>query len=230
MLLMNRTIGTVARMGGIPAVLSGFIDSFCDLIQWNAQYVCGPGEVIHYPHPPKLNIHDVARNMMAESMRGDWILMLDSDHQFEPDILYRLINLAESTGADVCAGMYQFKGKPYIPVVYMEDRAGNLQPLCDWDRTGPVALEVAAAGAGCLWVKRAVFDRIAAELKERPFDRIGGNGEDISFFMRLKKLGVKPVVNPRVECHHLEVRPVSLSDYDPSDLDLCAPDPARGFK
>ena len=228
MLLMNRCIGTVERMGGVPAVLSPFVDSFCDLIQWNAQYVCGAGESIHYPHPPKLNIHDVARNMMVERMRGEWLLMLDSDHAFEPDILYRLINLAEATEADVAVGFYQFKGAPYIPVVYIEHE-GRISPLCDWDRSGPVALEVAAAGAGCLWVRRGVFDRIA-ELKEKPFDRIAGNGEDISFFMRLKKLGIKVVCNPNIECNHLELRAVTLADYDPSDLDLHKPEKIAGYR
>lgn len=229
MLYMNRCIGTVARMGGVPSILSEFVDSFADLIQWNSQYVCGQGETIYYPRPPRLNIHDVARNMMAESMRGEWILMLDSDHQFEPDILYRLINLADQTDADVVCGFYQFKGKPYIPVVYIEHE-GRLAPLCDWDRSGPLAIEVAAAGAGCLWVKKSVFERIDRELKERPFDRIGGNGEDISFFQRLKKLGIKATCNPNIECHHLEIRPVTLDDYDPSDLELHKPEKIVGYR
>jgi hypothetical protein len=36
MLMMNRVIGTVAKMGGVPAVQPAFTDSFEDLIQYNA--------------------------------------------------------------------------------------------------------------------------------------------------------------------------------------------------
>jgi hypothetical protein len=109
---MNRYIGTVAEMGGVPAILAPFHHSMKALIQWSARYVCRPGEDIYYPDPPRCSIHDVARNIMVETMRGDWLLMLDTDHSFEPDLLYRLINLSEQTGADVVTGMYQYRQPP----------------------------------------------------------------------------------------------------------------------
>lgn len=227
-LMMNRCVGTVAVMGGVPAVYPAFVNSYKNLILWNAQYLCHPGEYVHYPDPPTASIHDLARNGLVDGMRGDWLLMIDSDHQFAPDLLYRLLVLADRTDAQVAVGFYQYKGEPHIPVVYVE-REGRLLPLCGWDKD-IYAVEVAAAGAGCLWVRREVFDRVRDELGEKPFDRVGGNGEDISFFLRLKKLGVKAVCSPRIECHHLETRPVSLADYDPSVLELHDPEPLAGYK
>lgn len=228
MLLMNRCLGTVARMGGVPTLFEDFHDSVVDLALWNAQYLCSLGEYVHYPRPPRVSIHDVARNMIVETMRGDWVLMLDSDHSFEPDLVARLMLVSEQCEADVVVGMYQFKFAPYVPVVYML-RGEAIVPLADWDER-ITALDVAAAGAGCLWVKRSVFDRIEAELKEKPFDRISGQGEDISFFARLRKLNIKAVCNPQVECNHLEVRPVSLKHYDRQSVEIADPEMAKGYR
>ena len=228
MLLMNKYIGTVARMGGTPAVLSPFVDSFADLIQWNAQYLCLPGECIHYPRPPRVSIHDVARNIMADNMRGDWLLMLDTDHAFDPDIAYRLLNVADRTGAEVVTAVYQYKDPPHSPVVFRLQGEG-LHPVGAWDESVEV-LEVDSAGAGCLWVKRSVFERIEDELKEQPFSRISGYGEDHSFFLRLKKLKIKAVCAMRVECHHLQMRALSLADYDPDVVELQEPEMAVGYR
>jgi hypothetical protein len=226
-LMMNRCIGTVARMGGTPAVLTEFVDSLADLIQWNAQYLCGPGEYVYYPRPPKVNIHDVARNILADSMRGGWLLMLDSDHAFEPDLCSRLINVAEQTRSEVVTGLYTFRQPPHSPVLYRYHNDA-LHPLGDWDERLEV-MPVDSAGAGCLLVYRSVFDRIKAELNEEPFSRIGGCGEDNSFFLRLRKLGIPAVCATKVECHHLQVRPLSLSDYRRDHVELKAPETVTGW-
>lgn len=227
--MMNRYIGTVARMGGVPALLTEFVDSFADMIQWNSQHLCGLGEMIYYPRPPGISLHDVARNRIAESMRGDWLLMLDTDHSFDPSLTRRLINVADQTGVDVVSGLYQYRAPPHSPVLYLDSGDGTPVPLLDWEPS-LTALEIHSAGAGCLWVRRRVFDRIRDELKESPFERFGGLGEDHSFFRRLHKLGIKAVAALNVECHHLQVRPVQLSDYDRTVLDLAPAGPARGYK
>jgi hypothetical protein len=224
----NRYIGTVARMGGVPAILSEFVDSFADLIQWNTQYLCNPGERIFYPRPAGLSIHDVARNRMAEGMRGDWLLMLDSDHSFEPDLTARLINVADGCGADVVTGFYQYRSYPHSPVLYL-DRDDTPTPVVDWDED-VTALDIAAAGAGCLWVNKSVFQRIHNELKEEPFSRIGGMGEDHSFFHRIKKLGIKAVAAMQVECHHLQVRPLSAENYVRGVFEASEPEPVQGYR
>lgn len=228
MLLMNKYIGTVSRMGGVPAILSEFVDSFTDMVCWNHEYLCGPGEMVHYPRPPSVSIHDVARNIQAESMRGDWLVMLDTDHSFEPDLIGRLLRVADQTGAEVVTGLYQYRQPPHSPVLFRHKDDG-LYPLGAWDES-VTALEIDSAGAGCLLVMRTVFDRIKDELDEQPFARIAGYGEDHSFFLRLKKLEIKAVCDPRVECHHLQVRPLNLKDYRRGDVELNEPEMAKGYR
>lgn len=229
MLMGNRCIGSVSRMGGNPAYLGEFVDSFADLIQFNASYLCGPGEYVFYPRFPRVSIHDLARNHIAETMRGDWVLMLDTDHAFDPDICARLLNASDRTGADVVTGMYQYRQPPHSPVLFRFREGKGMLPIGDWDRSVE-ALEVDSAGAGCLFVRRRVFDRIRKELGEEPFGRIGGYGEDHSFFLRLHKLGVPAVCATKVECHHLQVRPLTISDYDRDAVETAEPETVRGYR
>ena len=193
-------------------MLTQFVDSFIDMVAWNAQYLCGPREFIYYPRPPACSVQDITRNQIAESFHGDWLLQLDSDHQFEPDLLARLLSMAKHTGADVVVGMYQFKAHPHSPVLYRRLEDG-FYPLVEWD-TRATAMIVDSAGGGCLWAKRSVYDRIKTELNEKPFTRYEELSEDHSFFLRLRKLDIQVVCAPRVECHHLQVKPVTLADYD----------------
>jgi len=217
MLTANNYLGTVARIGGVPAMYTQFVDSFIDMIQWNQQYVCGPGEWIYYPKPPACSVVDMSRNMIVDKFEGDWLLQIDSDHSFDPDILGRILNMAQMIGAVVATGMYQYKMAPHSPVLYQKIDDGRF-PLVEWDDSA-TAMVVDSAGAGCLWVRRQVFDKIREDLNEKPFDRYPDLSEDHSFFQRLEKIGVQCVCFPKIECHHLTVRPLSLADYDRESID-----------
>jgi hypothetical protein len=218
MLFHNRCLGTIAYLGGIPSLLEEFVWSFTQMVQYNTEALCGPGEYIHYDHS-KISFHAAARNHLAEQMRGDWLLMLDTDHSFEPDICARMVDRMNVYGTDVLTGLYQYRHHPHSPVLYM--KCGDLfSPLASWRPVGD-AMDlfcVDSAGAGCLLVKRKVFDRIRAELKESPFDIIHPLGEDHSFGKRLGKLDIKMYCDPRIECNHLAVRAISLKDYDRSAI------------
>ena len=229
MLMMNKYIGTVGEMGGIPAVLTPFHYSMKNLIQWNYEYLCAPGESVYYPEPPTVSIHDIARNAIAESFLGDWLVMLDTDHVFDPDLCYRLLNLSQKCESDVVVGFYQYKNPPHLPVLFKFIENRGLIPIVNWDRTAN-AIEVDSAGAGCLCVHRRVFDRIDSELQEKPFTRIEGYGEDHSFFLRLRKLGIKTVCSPNIKCNHINFHPVDINDYNPDEVEQSEKIIVKGYK
>ena len=83
----------------------------------------------------------------------------------------------------------------------------------DWNA---MIQEVSCVGAGCLLVRRGAFDRIREELHEQPFDIIHPWSEDFSFFVRLRKLGIKSCISPLIESYHLNTHRVTSSDYDRS--------------
>jgi Glycosyl transferase family 2 len=198
----SSAIGTVAYMGGIMSLPEPFVWSWTQMIQFNGETLCEKDEHVHYDRA-RFSLHDVARNELAERMRGDWLLMLDTDLVFDPDICARLIRFMYAADLDVVTGMYPYKGNPTIPVLSLHDGAGRNSPIVDWDRTLDL-IPFTGGGAGCLMVRRRVFERIAAELQERPFDRIMLAGEDFSFFARCRRLSIECWCAWRVQCGHLD--------------------------
>lgn len=220
MLIRHREIGTIAYMGGVMAVQEPFCWAWGNLMAFTQEALCGPDEHIHFDRT-KLSLHEHARNELLGKMRGDWILMLDTDLSFEPDLAVRLVRLFEQNKLDVLTGFYSYKKPPHFPVVYAHDPASDKHEiLADWDRSLNL-IQIDSAGAGLLLIRRGVTERITTELKENPFSCYPGKGEDHSFFMRLRKLGIKAWGAPHVEADHLEywgVRP-SVDYVPPAQFD-----------
>lgn len=217
MIQSKMPIGTVGLMLGLPAVLSEFMWSYGNMIAYSADYVAGPNQYINLDRAPH-SFHSVARSHLAKCCMGDWILMLDTDHSFEPDLLARLLNASKVYQAPVVSGMYLMKNHPHLPTIWKIDDDLKKSQIVDWSPNE--VLEIGAAGAGCLLIHRWVLDKITEELGEEPFSTSefpGTVGEDFAFFYRLKRIGIKPVVVPWIECNHLLVHPLSVeADCDRS--------------
>ncbi len=73
-------------------------------------------------------------------------------------------------------------------------------------------------------IRRRVFERIAAEMKQKPFDPIGVWSEDFSFFVRLIQLGIKVYCAPDIETYHLMVQPISSEHADYTAVEKAPPE------
>jgi glycosyltransferase involved in cell wall biosynthesis len=198
-----RPVGTIARMGGVPSLPCPFTDSFQDMMVFNSRMMEEQGKTyVHYIRPT-LGLHDKARNELVEMMRGDFLLMLDSDIVFEPDACARLVHLMYKHDLDVVSGMYPYKEDSDCPVMSLFNyETAKYEPILDWDKSVDL-FEFSGGGAGALLVRSRLFERMAAELKERPFSIIPPMGEDISFFARLRRLGVKAYCAWKIGFGHL---------------------------
>lgn len=224
----NKPIGTIAYMGGIPYVPEQFCWSWSQMVQYNTEFLCLPGENIHYDRAT-VSYHAFARNSIVKRMEGEWLLMLDTDHVFDPDLAVRLLHRMSMHDLDVVAGMYQYKVPPYAPVMFQWSDEKGYQVIGKWDKDIGL-FQIHSAGAGCLLVRKRVFDKIASELKEEPFDIAPPYSEDHSFFNRLKKLGIKAFCDPRIQCHHLTQKAISLDDFDATDGVFCEPMMVEGIR
>lgn len=211
MLFGKKPIGTIAYLGGVPTLPSPFVWSWTQMIEYNNDYLVNPGQSIFYDKSDA-SYHAFARNSLVKRMRGEWLLLLDTDHIFDPDVAKRMIDKMNLHNIDVLTGFYQYKFYPYAPVLYRWDKK-SYQVLGDWDRSVSVQ-QIDSAGAGCLMVRRKVFDRIVDELKEEPFEIISPFSEDHSFFHRLRKLKIDAYFDASIQYHHLVFKPVTLEDYD----------------
>jgi Glycosyltransferase like family 2 len=227
MLVKKRILGTCAYLGGVPSVGEYFCWSWSQLVAYNSAYVCGPNDQLHYDRA-LTSFHAAARNSLVKRMKGEFLFMLDTDHLFEPDLLARLLRILDTYAeVEVLTGVYTYKEPPYAPVLYHHTEDGRILPLGAWDQKAEL-LQVDGAGAGCLLVKRSVYETIVRETGEWPFDIKLGLTEDHSFFRRLKELGIPAYCAPKVECHHVRPQALGLKDYDRSRVQLGAPYTRQG--
>lgn len=213
MLNSLRPIGTIARAWA-DTTYSSFTDSLVELYAYSQLTLCKPGEFIYYDKG-LVSWHSSMRNDLVKNMKGDWLFMTDTDHVFAPDLLVRLMRMADKYGADVISGAYTFKHPPHGPVacLWPAEGAGAI-PIKDWDRSAD-CLEMGCFGGGCLFVRRRVFSRIQAQLNEEPFDLIPGLSEDYAFCKRCQQVGIPVWWAPKIESHHCIRTLLSIKDYQP---------------
>jgi glycosyltransferase involved in cell wall biosynthesis len=218
MMQQKRAIGTVAYLGGLQAMLEPFAWSWGQMVQYNAEFLAPPGAYVH-TYRARISDHAVARNAIVEHMQGDWVVMMDTDHEFEPDIVGRMVRAANEYGFDVLSAVYRMRHPPHYPVLYEwmpnpvdPDGEPVLRQILGW-AVDSGYIEIGSAGGGCLFVRRSVFDRIRDELGEAPFDHIATYSEDHSFFLRLRRLGITPFAALHMHSHHLRLTAVTDGDY-----------------
>lgn len=204
-----KCLGTVAYMGGVMSVPEPFAWAWGEMRAFIRESMCQEGEYVHATRA-RVSLHDSARNRLADEMRGDWLLMLDTDLEFDPDICARMVRAMNTYNLDVLSGVYCFKTSPHQPVLYYwNPETERTEPISSWDK-GTEFFKIGAAGGGCLLIHRRVFDRIKRDLGERPFDRMPAknwkgatHGEDHSFFRRLHLLGIQAYAMANLHTYHL---------------------------
>lgn len=209
----SRALGTVGVMWG-DSMPSGFVHSLGRLLTYSSSRLCGPGEFIHYAHAT-VSWHELGRSELVEQALGDWLLMLDTDHVFAPDLLDRLLWLRAKHRTRVLSGVYLQKFPPHRPVANMWTPGNGIEALTTWP-AGTEIMEVGPVGAGVLLVDTSVFREIGLRTGQAPFQIIQGLSEDYSFCARCRNLGIPVHLAPQVEAHHLAHRhALHVGDYVP---------------
>lgn len=156
-------------------------------------------------------IYDSRNLLSLTAMDDDYdrVLWLDSDMQFQPDLLLRLSMLLDD-GADMATGVYFKRHFPIAPVIYstvrepQDDGNGNLVhqivPFLDYPERQ--IFPVAGCGFGACMTSvdllRAVWHRFGPAFAPYPWA-----GEDISFCYRANLLHFKIVADSRISLGHI---------------------------
>lgn len=155
---------------------------------------------------------DLARNQVTEQFlrtEGDWLLFVDSDMIFTPDLVDRLLAVADPVErpvvVPVCYGMVKKYG--VFPTVF---RHIDGQFAIWFDHPTDQPFQVDACGAGCLLIHRSVFERTRG-MVGRWWDHllIAGDkplGEDLAFCVRLGMAGIPIFADPSLDVKHLKVK------------------------
>jgi hypothetical protein len=144
---------------------------------------------------------DRARNYLIDQMLNHpldptHIFFLDSDIVPRADTLMKLLRHR----LPIVSAMYRKRLPPYEPMAFVK-KGPFLKPIAV---KGTKVKTVDAVGAGCLLIRREVFEKIRAPWFTSEWRMEGHLSEDFSFCEKATKAGFKIVVDTTVNPLHLE--------------------------
>ena len=166
---------------------------------------------------------DSNRNyMLNEYLKSDvdYILWLDADQIYPPDIIDKLVK----ADVDIIGSVYYKRGEPYNPVVYLKNgKKKNPYRPVDLRKYPKVHLEVDGIGFGGMLVKTDVYRKLGDEKWfrygknfGRPDKTTDKETHDLIFCQTAQRHGYKIYVHNGVRCLHIAEVPIGEEDYDRS--------------
>ena len=146
-----------------------------------------------------------SRNNLAKKsleLECDYVLWLDSDMTFRPDLLEKLVSDLDK--GDIITGLYYRRVKPFSPVIFEKlefDENG-----CKWSDPTDIPdeiFEVEGCGFGCVLRPTNIFLDVAAKFDGMMFNPLANMGEDLSFCWRARQCGYKIVCDPSIYLGHI---------------------------
>ena len=153
-----------------------------------------------------------SRNLLLETaIHGEFdrILWFDSDMEFQPDTMQRLCNDIDDSGCDIVSGLYIKRKPPFDPVIFSEcclRQEGEWKMpshKCYKDYPRDQLFEVEAFGFGCVMMTMDAVKKITDAFGTRLFMPLPGFGEDLSFCMRARNVGIKLWCDSRIVLGHI---------------------------
>lgn len=141
--------------------------------------------------------------LMAIAEKADYVLWLDSDMVFPPELLVDLMDDME--GRDMVSGICHMRRPPYTPVLYEKLRQGfttaenESKKLIDYPKDG--LFKVEGCGFGCVMMKTEVLKSVVDKYHEL-FAPLPGYGEDLSFCVRARGCGYDIWADPKIQIGH----------------------------
>lgn len=148
--------------------------------------------------------HTLAQKAMSDGF--DRVLWLDSDMNFQPDLLERL-SADMDQGYEFVSGLYFTRKNPINPVVYeichptpMKD--GGMYPTVESFREIPDGLfEIEGCGFGAVMMTVDLLRRVGP----LPFFPTERYGEDLSFCRKARAAGAKLYCDSRIKLDHIGI-------------------------
>lgn len=165
-------------------------------------------------------IYDARNGLVKRAIEGgfDRILWLDSDMDFDPDLMERLSADLDEGREYVTALFFKRKApiKPciYSELAYIRNENGTLTPIavCMEDYPQDQVFEIAASGFAATMMTVGLAKRVQEKFGQ-PFSPQLGFGEDLSFCGRAKQVGAQMWCDSRIKVGHVGYGVISESTY-----------------
>ena len=152
-----------------------------------------------------------ARNLISlEAIRDgyDYVLWLDSDMTFEPDILHRLLadtSMMSHRPVNMITGVYVKRTMPTLPVLYdviepPEKGKRNIHEYINYPVDSLFPVE--GCGFGCVLTAVPLLKKVW-DAYGPAFNPLPWASEDISFCYRVNQLNESIYCDSKVQCGHI---------------------------
>lgn len=169
-------------------------------------------------------IYDSRNNLLHQAIREgfDRILWLDSDMDFEPDLMRRLSEDMDE-GREYVSALFFKRKYPILPCIYTDmgyykDENGKITPKAtsykDYPRDS--VFEVAASGMAAVMMTVDLCKRIVQKIGI-PFSPQLGFGEDLTFCAHAKDVGAQLWCDSRIKVGHVGLSVISEDTFLRSD-------------
>lgn len=148
----------------------------------------------------------IARDELAKASLAcgaDYILWLDSDMTFDPDVLKRMLKEIDREDIDILSGLYFRRVEPYTPTLF--EHLDVKDEIVEWEEFRHVPaepFEIEGCGFGCVLMKTDIFVEVQKAFNQM-FTPLNGVGEDLAFCWRARQLGYRIWCDPRVQLGHV---------------------------
>ena len=160
----------------------------------------------------------VARNNLAEAAikcEADYVLWLDSDMVFTPDLLEKMLQVSKENNIDILTALCFRRKHPFTPTIY--DKMDYRNGKCYFTQFLSIPDDLFQVGgcgmAGCL-MGTDVLMSVMSKYKGRLFDPLEGMGEDISFCWRARQCGYDIWCDPAITMGHVGQTVITRSFYE----------------
>lgn len=211
-----------------------FMRSIVNMIAYDWTHHCrlrDGGGMIEYQ--AGANLSGPRNNLVKQfmGMAAEWLLMVDSDMQFPPDSLDRLVAQADPVERPIVGGLcfgLEADGK-HTPTLFDVFKGKDGQPEVGRYSEWPVdsLMKVGGTGTAFLLIHRTVFDRFdafepkpgtTAFNKTFPYfqetEYLGKPiGEDLTFCFRAGLLGIPVHVDTSLHIGHIKTRVLDFDSY-----------------
>lgn len=158
-------------------------------------------------------IYDARNELAKRAADGDfdYVLWLDSDMVFNPDLMERLLD--DLSDRKMVSGIYHKRAQLHTPVIYKSCEVrilpdGKKEPEAESYMRYPehAVFPIAACGFGCVMMKTGLIRDVMAQLGPWPFMPYAGFGEDLSFCLRVNAVGEKIYADSDIQLGHIGQR------------------------
>jgi hypothetical protein len=160
---------------------------------------------------------DHMREKLAEeavAMKADYVLCLDTDMVFPPNLIERMMKLfLKHKNIEAITGLYSWKAPPFVQHVYHEynRKTDKFNVAAGFPLTE--IFQVEGAGFGCVMFKTSILKKMSKPWFEFKY---GVYGEDLYFFRKFileNNRPIRMVCDPTISCKHLTQISVDVESY-----------------